>query len=147
MKTTIPSVREEEAAWYVIDAENQVLGQIATKASIILRGKNKPQYTPNLDFGDNVIVINADKLSIEPRKLANKKFYSHSGFPGGLKISSYSDKLEKPENVVYDAVKGMLPKNKLSAAQIKKLRVFSGSEHTFQAQKPQTIKLERIKQQ
>ncbi|MFA0815787.1 MAG: 50S ribosomal protein L13 [Anaerofustis sp.] len=131
-----------EKKWYVVDAEGQTLGRLSTEVANLLRGKNKPYYTPNIDTGDFVIVINADKIKLTGNKLIQKKYYSYSGYPGGLKSTQYKDLIKnKPEFVIEKAVKGMLPKNKLGAAQFKKLKVYAGSEHKHEAQSPEVYAL------
>jgi large subunit ribosomal protein L13 len=134
---------EVEREWLLIDATDQVLGRLASQIAQILKGKNKPQYTPNVDTGDFVIVINAEKVRLTGNKALAKNYYSHSGFPGGLKEVSYQRMLEKhPERVIEKAVKGMLPKNTLGRAMGKKLKVYAGPNHRHEAQKPRQITLE-----
>jgi len=126
--------------WHVVDAEGEILGRLATRIAAILRGKDKPEFTPHVDSGDFVIVVNADKIKTTGRKLDKKIYYRHTGYPGGLKETSLRTLLQhKPERAVYYAVKGMLPKNRLGKAQIKKLKVYAGSEHPHQAQQPRTL--------
>ena len=140
--TMIAKPHQIEKKWYVIDAEGQTLGRLASETAAILRGKNKPYYTPNIDTGDNVIVINAAKVHLTGKKLEQKNYYHYTGYAGGLKIKSYKDLIaEKPEFVVEKAIKGMLPHNKLGIAQGKKLHVYAGSEHEHAAQKPEVYKL------
>ena len=132
---------EVERSWYIIDAENKVLGRIATKIAAILRGKHKPVFTPHMDTGDFVVVINAKKVHLTGRKLANKMYYRHTGYPGGLKSMSAEEMLKKkPENIIKLAVRGMLPKNKLGRKQLTKLKVYSGSNHPHKAQTPKVLK-------
>ncbi len=132
----------EERKWYVIDATDQVLGRLATTIANRLRGKHKPDYTPHVDNGDFIVVINADKVKVTGRKLKQKKYYHHSGYPGGIKEISLEKLLQtKPERVIYKAVKGMLPKNRLARAQLKKLKIFAGPDHPHQAQKPISLDL------
>jgi len=134
---------EIERKWVLIDAEGATLGRLATKAANILRGKEKPQYTPNTDTGDFVVVINADKVQLTGNKANQKTYWRHSGYLGGLKIESYKEAMEKhPERVVEHAVKGMLPKNKLGRKQGMKLKVYAGPEHPHTAQNPVKIDLE-----
>jgi large subunit ribosomal protein L13 len=134
---------EVEREWVLIDAEDKVLGRVATQAAHILRGKHKPQYTPHVDTGDFVIIINADKIRLTGNKAAQKTYYRHSGYPGGLKAMSFERAMERyPQRVIEHAVKGMLPKNKLGRAQGTKLKVYAGAEHPHTAQKPRTIELE-----
>jgi large subunit ribosomal protein L13 len=126
--------------WYLVDAEGLPLGRLAAELAKILKGKNKPMYTPHLDVGDNVIVINANKLVLTGNKLQDKMHYRHSGYPGGLKVTSYEVLMrEKPQMVLEKAVQGMLPKNRLGRAMIKKLHVYSGAEHPHKAQAPEAI--------
>jgi len=124
--------------WYVMDAEGKVLGRLAVEAARILRGKHKPDFTPHIDTGDHVIVINAEKIVLTGNKLQNKKYYRHSGYPGGLKVVSYETLMKtRPELAVEKAITGMLPHNRLGADMAKKLKVYKGSEHPHQAQKPE----------
>lgn len=140
MKTYSAKPNEVERKWYVIDADGQILGRLATKVASILRGKNKPEYTPNIDTGDFVIIINAEKIAVTGKKLTDKKYYNHSGFPGGLKITTLQEMMEKnPILALEKAIKGMLPHNTLGDAQFQKLNVYAGSEHPHAAQKPITI--------
>jgi len=135
--------KDIERKWYVVDAEGQVLGRLATQVSTILRGKHKPIYTPNIDTGDHVIVINAEKVVISGSKDEQKVYYHHSGYPGGLKVTPYAKVMEKkPGRIIVHAVKGMLPKSKLGNAMLGKLHVYAGSEHPHVAQKPEPLKLE-----
>lgn len=147
MRTYRPTVTEVKPQWYVIDAENLVLGQLASAVADILRGKHKPIFTPNEDFGDYVIIINADKVVLTGQKRTQKIWHRHSGYPGGLKSTPYGELLEtQPEKVVYRAVRGMVPKTKLGRAQMRKLRVFAGPEHPHEAQQPKEYKLTQIVQ-
>lgn len=142
MKTYIAKETDLEKKWYLIDAEGKVLGRIATKIANILRGKNKPIFTPHVDTGDYVIVINAEKVKLTGKKINNKIYYHHSGYPGGLKVfTAKKVKEEKPEELIRLAVKGMLPKNKLGNRLIKKLKIYRGKEHPHQAQQPQLLTL------
>lgn len=137
------SVSAEKATrkWYVVDAENQVTGRLSAEIASILRGKNKPSYTPNADTGDYVIVINADKVRFTGAKWSQKEYKDYSHHPGGLKITGADEMLTKfPERIIERAVKGMLPKTKLGRQMIKKLFVYAGSEHPHAAQKPETLK-------
>ncbi|NMB26548.1 MAG: 50S ribosomal protein L13 [Tissierellia bacterium] len=138
MKSYMAKPNEIERKWYIIDAEDKVLGRLATEVATILRGKHKPIYTPHVDTGDFVIIINADKVKLTGKKLEQKQYRYHTGHPGGLKFISY-DRLikEKPEKAIQLAVKGMLPKNSLGRQMIKKMKVYSGSEHNHEAQKPE----------
>lgn len=143
MKTYYAKPQEIEREWVLIDATDQVLGRVAVKAAHILKGKHKPQYTPHIDTGDFVIVINADKIRVTGNKAEDKRYYRHSGFPGGLKSESFNEAMAKhPERVIEHAVKGMLPKNTLGRAMGKKLKVYAGAEHPHMAQKPREIKME-----
>lgn len=143
MKTYYAKPLEVEREWVIIDAENQVLGRVASKAAQILKGKHKPQYTPHVDTGDFVIIINADKIRVTGAKQADKRYYRHSGYPGGLKSETFAEAMAKhPERVIEHAVKGMLPKNTLGRAMGKKLKVYVGAEHPHAAQKPRKIEME-----
>ena len=143
MKTYQAKPLEVEREWLVIDAEDQVLGRVSTKAAQLLKGKHKPQYTPHVDTGDFVIIINADKIRVTGTKASSKEYYRHSGYPGGLRCETFAEAMQKhPERVIEHAVKGMLPKNTLGRAMGKKLKVYTGSEHPHAAQKPRKIELE-----
>ena len=140
MKTYTPKKGDIERRWYLVDADGQVLGRLATKVASVLRGKHKPQYTPFLDTGDHVIVVNAAKVVLTGNKRDNKVYYRHSGYPGGLKQTTCKEIMEThPERVVMMAVKGMLPHNALGRAMLKKLRVYAGPEHDQEAQKPEPL--------
>jgi large subunit ribosomal protein L13 len=129
--------------WLLIDATDQVLGRVATEAAQILRGKRKPQYTPHVDTGDFVVIVNAEKIRVTGAKATGKVYYRHSGYPGGLKSETFAEAMTKhPERVIEHAVKGMLPKNTLGRAMGRKLKVYAGPNHPHQAQNPRTIKLE-----
>jgi large subunit ribosomal protein L13 len=142
MKTYVTKPAEVERAWYVVDAEGQTLGRLASSLATILRGKHKPIYNPAVDCGDFVIVLNADKITVTGRRLEQKKYYRHSLYMGGLKEISLRDQLQKhPERVIEAAVRGMLPKNALGRKMFKKLKVYSGAEHPHQAQQPQPLEL------
>jgi len=143
-KTYMAKPTEVDSKWYIIDATDCVLGRLASQVASILKGKNKPTYTPNVDTGDHVIIINCDKVRLTGKKLEQKYYRYHSGFIGGLKEIQYKKLMkEKPEFAVYKAVKGMLPtKNTLGTQMLKKLRVYAGSEHTHQAQQPIELKIE-----
>lgn len=137
MKTFSLKNTEVERSWVIFDASDKVLGRFATKIADKLRGKDKPTYTPHVDGGDFVVVINAEKLKVTGNKAEQKKYYKHSLYPGGLKEKSYKEVLENnPERIIENAVKGMLPKNKLGKSMIKKLKVYSGSEHPHESQNP-----------
>jgi len=140
MKTQVPRSNDITRDWYLVDAENQVLGRVATQIANVLRGKNKPTYAPSVDTGDFVIVVNAEKIALTGNKLADKNYYSHSGYPGGIKSISAGKLLEKKaEDVIRKAVKGMLPKNKLASLMLKKLKVYTGSSHPHEAQQPKAL--------
>ena len=142
MKTYSAKIGEIERKWWVIDAEDKVLGRMATLIADILRGKNKPVYTPHVDTGDFVVVVNAEKVLLTGAKKANKMYYHHTGFPGGIKEINAEKLLDKhPETIIEHAVKGMLPKNKLSRHLLKKLKVYAGPEHPHSAQQPQTLEI------
>ena len=131
-----------QKSWILVDATNKTLGRLATKVAFRLIGKHKPEYTPNADLGDYVIVINAKKVTVTGQKLFQKKYYKHSGFPGGIKEKSLKEVLDSsPEEVIKSAVKGMLPKNKLGKQMIKKLKVYNSEQHPHEAQKPLEIEL------
>ncbi len=142
MGTYYAKPKDVEREWLLIDAEDQVLGRVASKAAQILKGKHKPQYTPHIDTGDFVVIINADKIKVTGTKAAAKTYYHHSGYPGGLKSETFTEAMAKhPERVIEHAVKGMLPKNTLGRAMGKKLKVYTGSEHPHQAQSPREIEV------
>ncbi len=141
MKTYMAKPAEVERKWYVVDATDMVLGRLASQVAMVLRGKNKPTFTPNVDTGDYVIIINADKVRLTGKKLEKKYYRYHTGYIGGLKEVQYKKLMaEKPEFVVYKAVKGMLPKNAIGRTMIKKLHVYVGNEHNHQAQQPVELK-------
>lgn len=143
MGTYYAKPSEVKREWLLIDAEDLVLGRLATQAAHILKGKHKPQYTPHIDTGDFVIIVNASKIRLTGNKATQKTYYRHSGFPGGLKAESFERAMERhPERVIEHAVKGMLPKNTLGRAQGMKLKVYAGPEHPHSAQKPRKIELE-----
>ena len=141
MKTYMAKPAEVERKWYVVDATDMVLGRLASQVAMVLRAKNKPTFTPNVDTGDYVIIINADKVRLTGKKLEKKYYRYHTGYIGGLKEVQYKKLMaEKPEFVVYKAVKGMLPKNAIGRTMIKKLHVYAGNEHNHQAQQPVELK-------
>lgn len=141
--TQFAKAGEVERKWVLIDAEGQTLGRLATVAAMYLRGKNKPQYTPNTDTGDFVVVINADKVQLSGNKAAQKTYWRHSGYLGGIKFESFAEAMEKhPERVIEHAVKGMLPKSSLGRKQGMKLKVYAGTEHPHAAQNPVKIDVE-----
>ncbi len=139
MRTTqMAKAHEVERKWYIIDAAGKPLGRVATEAARLLRGKHKPIFTPHVDTGDHVIVINAEKAVLTGNKLQQKKYYRHSGYPGALKATGYDVLMkQKPELAMYQAVKGMLPHNRLGRSMLKKLRVYRDDKHTQEAQKPE----------
>lgn len=143
MRTTyMAKPNEVERKWYIIDAEGKTLGRLATEAATILRGKHKPEFTPHVDTGDFVVIINAEKIVVTGNKLQDKFYYSHSGYPGGLKKTSLKDMLNKhPERALQNAIFGMLPKNKLGNALQKKLKIYAGAEHPHAAQQPEVWEL------
>jgi large subunit ribosomal protein L13 len=142
VRTFTAKKEEIERNWYVVDAEGQTLGRLASRIAPILKGKHKPSYTPHLDCGDYIVVINADKVRVTGRKKDQKFYYRHSGYPGGLSSISLRDQLDKfPERVVESAVKGMLPKNRLGRQMFKKLKVYAGESHPHQAQQPKPLEL------
>lgn len=146
-RTYTPKISEVKRGWIIIDAADVVLGRLASHAATILRGKNKPTFTPHMDMGDFVIIINADKVALTGSKLAQKKAYRHSGYPGGLTATTYSELLEKnPERAVEKAVRGMLPKTSLGRAQMRKLKVYTGAEHPHAAQQPTPYILDQVAQ-
>jgi large subunit ribosomal protein L13 len=133
---------EVQQRWYVVDAEGQTLGRLATRIADTLRGKTKPQYTPHVDTGDFVVVVNAEKIHVTGNKLDDKIYYRHSGYPGGLKQRTLREQLDRrPTEVLRTAVKGMLPKNKLAARQLAKLKIYAGPEHPHTAQAPQPLEV------
>jgi large subunit ribosomal protein L13 len=143
VKTYVATPQNRERNWLVVDATGQTLGRLATQIADALRGKNKPEYTPHVDTGDFVVVVNAEKISVTGNKRANKKYYRHTGYPGGIKERTLNDMLERrPEEVIRIAVKGMLPKNRLARRQITKLKVYAGPDHPHVAQKPQPMEIE-----
>lgn len=147
MRTYSPKPGDVEPKWYLIDASDVVLGRLATHVATLLRGKHKPTYAPHFDGGDYVIVINADKVALTGSKLEQKFAYHHSGYPGGLKATSYTELLAKhPERAVMKAVRGMLPKNRLARKQLSKLKVYAGAEHPHAAQRPEPFELKKIAQ-
>jgi len=140
VKTIVPKIDQIDRKWYLVDGENEILGRLASQIATLLRGKHKPEYTPHLDLGDHVIVINVDKIKVTGNKLTQKVYKRYTGFPGGLRVRSLAKTLqERPERVLFHAVKGMLPKNRLGRKMIKKLRVYAGTDHPHQAQKPEVI--------
>ena len=142
MQTHSVKLSEVRRDWYVVDAEGQTLGRLATRVATVLRGKHKPIYTPHLDTGDHVIVVNAEKVHLTGKKPENKRYFSHSMYPGGLRWCSIREvRATHPERVVRNAIRGMLPKNRLGRALIKKLKVYGGAEHPHEAQTPKPLPL------
>ena len=140
MKTFVAKPETVKRDWYVVDAEGKTLGRLATEIARRLRGKHKPEFTPHVDTGDYIIVINAEKVAVTGNKAAGKMYYAHSGFPGGIKSISFEKLIvRKPEMVIETAVKGMLPKGPLGRAMFRKLKVYAGSEHNHAAQQPQVL--------
>jgi large subunit ribosomal protein L13 len=141
MKTYSAKPHEIEQAWRLVDADGRTLGRLATEIADVLRGKHKPVYTPHVDTGDFVVVVNAEKVRVTGKKLEQKIYYRHSGYPGGLHERTLAEQLERrPEEVIRRAVRGMLPKNKLAAAQLRKLKIYAGPEHPHAAQNPAPLK-------
>jgi large subunit ribosomal protein L13 len=148
VRTFSPKAADVQRQWHVIDASDIVLGRLASQAAILLRGKHKAIFAPHVDTGDFVIIVNAAKVALTGNKLADKKAYRHSGYPGGLRAVAYSDLMEKsPERAVTKAVKGMLPKNSLGRQMLSKLKVYAGPEHPHQAQKPVPFEITQVSQQ
>jgi large subunit ribosomal protein L13 len=140
MKTWTAKTHEVERRWYVVDAEGQTLGRLATRIADTLRGKRKPEYTPHIDTGDFVIVVNAEKIAVTGNKLQQKIYYRHSGYPGGLRERTLAEELNRrPTEVLRKAVKGMLPRNRLARQQITKLKIYAGPEHPHQPQNPEPL--------
>ncbi len=142
MTTYLTPVKEIERKWFVVDAQSKVLGRLASEIATSLRGKHKPSYSTFQDVGDFVIVVNADKVRLTGRKLENKKYYNHSGYIGGMKECTAQELLDKaPEQIIFKAVRGMLPKNSLGRTQLKKLKVYAGENHPHESQQPEELKL------
>jgi large subunit ribosomal protein L13 len=142
MKSYMARPLEVERKWYVVDAEGKHLGRLATEIVRVLRGKNKPQYTPHVDVGDFVVVVNADKVAVTGRKAEQRVYRRHSGYPGGMKETSYEQMLaRKPTEILRKAVYGMMPKTRLARKQFKKLKIYAGPEHPHSAQDPQTLEV------
>lgn len=147
MRTYSPKAGDVDAKWHVVDADGIVLGRLASQVATLLRGKHKPTFAPNFDNGDYVIVINAEKVVLTGNKWTEKTAYHHSGFPGGLKATSYQEMREKqPEKIIEKAVKGMMPHNRLSKQQLTKLKVYAGPEHPHAGQNPAVFELTQIAQ-
>lgn len=144
MKTKFAKKKDIERKWYVVDAKDQIIGRMASRIAYCLRGKHKPIFTPNVDTGDFVIVINADKIKVTGKKLTDKIYYHHTGYVGSLKAKGLKDRLKKePEKVIRDAVWGMLPKNRLGRMVVKKLKIYRGSEHRHAAQRPELLDISK----
>ena len=145
-KTSVPSIDSIDRQWYLVDAENQTLGRLATEVASVLRGKNKASFTPHLDTGDFVIVVNADKIRVSGKKPQQKLYRRHSGRPGGMKVETFEHLQERlPERIVEKAIKGMLPHNALGRQLFRKLKVYKGTEHPHAAQQPKTLQLDPSK--
>jgi large subunit ribosomal protein L13 len=143
MKTWNAKPGEVERRWYLVDADGKTLGRLATRVADTLRGKDKAQYTPHVDTGDFVVIVNAEKIAVTGNKLDDKRYYRHSGYPGGIRSRTLREELERrPTEVIRKAVKGMLPRNRLGRAQLTKLKVYAGPDHPHAAQAPQPLKLE-----
>ena len=143
-KTWNAKPADVERCWYLVDADGQTLGRLATRIADVLRGKDKPEYTPHVDTGDFVIVVNAEKIAVTGKKLDEKIYYRHSGYPGGLRERTLREQLaRRPTEVLRGAVKGMMPRNRLARAQLGKLKIYAGSEHPHAAQSPEPLRLER----
>ncbi len=143
MRTWTAKTHEIERRWYVVDAEGQTLGRLATRIADTLRGKRKPEYTPHIDTGDFVVVVNAEKIRVTGNKLAAKRYYRHSGYPGGLRSRTLAQMLERrPEEVIRLAVRGMMSRNRLARQQLRKLKVYAGPDHPHAAQRPRPMEVE-----
>ncbi|GBD45874.1 50S ribosomal protein L13 [bacterium HR41] len=143
MRTYMANKATRERRWYVVDAAGKTLGRLATQIADVLRGKHKPEYTPHVDVGDFVIVVNAERVAVTGRKREQKIYYRHSGYPGGLRHRTLAEQLERqPEEVIRLAVKGMLPRNRLARQQLRKLKVYRGPDHPHQAQRPEPLEVE-----
>ena len=142
MKTYVATPDSRERTWLVVDASGKTLGRLATQIADALRGKRKPEYTPHIDTGDFVIVVNAEKVAVTGRKLEQKRYYRHSGYPGGIRSRTLSEMLDRrPEEVIRKAVRGMLPRTRLGRAQFRKLKVYAGPDHPHEAQKPEPLEV------
>lgn len=143
MKTYVATPSDRERSWVLVDASGKTLGRLATQLAAILRGKRKPTYTPHMDVGDFVVVINAEKIAVTGNKLADKRYYRHSGYPGGLKSRTLQEMLDRrPEEVIRKAVRGMLPRTRLGRKQLTKLKVYAGPKHPHASQKPEPLEIE-----
>jgi large subunit ribosomal protein L13 len=142
VKTTIPKAEQCDQKWYIVDADGVVLGRLATQVAVILRGKHKPLFTPHLDTGDFVVVVNAENVKLTGKKSMQKEYFTHSGYPGGEKFTTFKKMIEKhPEKVIEHAVKGMLPRNRLGRQLLRKLKIYRGNSHPHKAQNPQPLNL------
>jgi large subunit ribosomal protein L13 len=142
VSTYTPKASDVDRAWHIVDAEGLVLGRLSTEVANILRGKHKPTYTPHMDMGDHVIIVNADKVVLTSGKAEKKLVHRHSGYPGGLRSETYAEKMaRKPEQAVMDTIRGMIPKTRLGRAQISKLKVYAGPTHPHAAQNPQPLEI------
>lgn len=142
LKTTTPKLKDIEHKWYIVDANGKILGRLASKVAQILRGKHKPMYSPHLDVGDHVVIINADKIRVTGKKAHQKLYYRHTGYPGGLKSKSFNALIkEKPVWIIEHAIKGMLPHNRLGRKMFKKLNVYAGDQHPHNAQRPEILEI------
>jgi len=142
LKTYVPKPEDIERKWYVVDAKDKVLGRLASHVATILRGKHKPIYAPHVDVGDHVIIINAEKIRVTGKKAQTKRYFRHSGYPGGARFDSFAELIQRhPERILEKAVWGMLPHNKLGRKMFKKLKVYAGENHPHQAQKPEKLEL------
>jgi large subunit ribosomal protein L13 len=143
MKTIFAKAKDVERSWYVIDAENAVLGKLAVKAATVLRGKHKPEFAPNQEVGDYVIVVNAEKVRVTGNKVMQKMYYHHTGYPGALRSRNFQEMLEhRPEHVIEHAIRGMLPKNRLGRKLFTNVKVYAGPDHPHAAQKPEPLTIE-----
>ncbi len=146
VSTYTPKASEIQRAWHVVDAEGLILGRMASEVAALLRGKHKPTFTPHIDTGDHVVIINADKVVLTGAKATDKNVYDHSGYPGGLRTRSYGTFLaERPEDAVRRTIRGMLPKNRLGRQQLRKLKVYRGADHPHEAQQPQPLAIDHAK--
>src|SRR5579871_251707 len=144
MKTYVAKPTDRERNWLIVDATGLTLGRLSTQIADTLRGKRKPTYTPHIDTGDFVVVINAEKIAVTGNKLEDKRYYRHSGYPGGLKSRTLAEQLDRqPEEVIRKAVKGMLPRNRLARKQLTKLKIYAGPEHPHEAQQPKPMEIQR----
>ena len=142
MKTYVATPAERQRNWLLVDADGRTLGRLATQIADALRGKNKTEYTPHIDTGDFVVVVNAEKITVTGNKRADKRYYRHSGYPGGLKVRTFEDELtRRPEEIIRRAVRGMMPRNRLARKQLTKLKVYAGPDHPHAAQKPEPMEI------